>query len=251
MVFLRKQVSSRLGGLLVCHHMEGSSHLHGAICSPWHKFRRSLPAPYSPRTSGVDGNVAAPAAGCISHCSLKQRRKTRHCQTEPPFFSLPLFLLKPPLSLLTQFPLQRNPPPLGSFTPSLPLSSSFPRETSGSGLFPVNPQLLGSRMLSAALLSCRRELGKADDVGRRAPGAGAGVLARPHPGQADEPRSAQVGAWPDHVWERGSPFACAWKDPASPRWHPGDDLGFGSSSRPRWLLPAWCQTRYFCPLPSP
>lgn len=245
----------------MCHHVEGSSRLHGAIRSPWHKFRRSLPAPYSPRTSGVDGNVAAPAAGCISHCSLKQRRNTRHCQTEPPFFPLPLFLLKPPVSLLpslTQLPRQQNPPPLGSFTPSLPLSSSFPRGTSGSGLFPVDAQLLGSGMLSTALLSCRRELGEADDLGRRAPGAGAGVLARPHPGQADEPCSAQVGggsllrslAGPC-LGAGQPPFACAWKDPASPGWHPGDDLGFGSSSRPRWLLPAWCQTRDFCPLPSP
>lgn len=105
-------------------------------------------------------------------------------------------------------------------------------------------------MLNAAL-SCRWELGKANDLGRRAPGAGAGVLARPHPCQADEPRSAQVGARPDRIAGRGSPIAPVWKDPPSPRWDPGDDRDFGSSSCPRWLLPALCQTLYFCPLPSP
>lgn len=70
----------------------------------------------------------------------------------------------------------------------------------------MDAELPGSRMLSAALLSCRRELGEANDLGRRAPGAGTGVLARPHSCQADEPRSAQVGAWPDRIGEQGSPF---------------------------------------------
>lgn len=71
-------------------------------------------------------------------------------------------------------------------------------------------------MLSAALFSCRWELGEANDLGRGTPGAGAGLLAWPHPCQAHEPRSAQVGARTHRFGEQGSPFTPFWKDPPSP-----------------------------------
>ena len=199
------------GGLSVLYHTEGSSLPTRAVGSPWHKFLLFPPAPYSRLTSKVDGNAAAPATGCVSHRSLEQRRNTKQCQTEPAFFSLSLlFLLKTPVTLLpplTQLPLQRNDPPLGSFTPSLPPSSSFPRKTPGSGGFPIDAELLGSGVLSAALVSCRWELGEANNLGRRAPGAGAGVLAWPHPCQANKPRSAKVRARLDRIGKQGSPFA--------------------------------------------
>lgn len=105
-------------------------------------------------------------------------------------------------------------------------------------------------MLCAALFSCRWELSKANNLGRRAPGAGAGVLARPHPCQEDKPRSAQVRAQLHHTGERGSPFAPLWKDPSpSPHWDPGDDLGFGSAGYclpcarlSAFVLPQACKT---------
>lgn len=71
MVFLMKRVSSRLGGCWCFTPWRAAARLHGAVCSPWHKFLHFLPAPYSLLTSKVDGNVAAPAAGCVSHCSLE------------------------------------------------------------------------------------------------------------------------------------------------------------------------------------
>lgn len=96
MVFLTKQVSSRWG-LSVFYHAEGCSCLHRDIRNPWKKFLHYPPAPYSCQTSKLGGNVAAPAAGRVSHHSLEQRRNTKQCQTEPPLLSpLSLSLLKTP-----------------------------------------------------------------------------------------------------------------------------------------------------------
>lgn len=86
MVFLMKRVSTRLGGLWVLYHAEGSSRLHGAVRSPWGRFLQFPPAPYSHPTSKVGGKVAAPAAGCASRHSLEQTRNTKQHQTEPSFF---------------------------------------------------------------------------------------------------------------------------------------------------------------------
>lgn len=86
MVFLMKRVSTRLGGLWVLYHAEGSSRLHRAVCSPWGRFLQFPPAPYSHPTSKVGGKVAAPAAGCASRHSLEQTRNTKQHQTEPSFF---------------------------------------------------------------------------------------------------------------------------------------------------------------------
>lgn len=148
-------------------------------------------------------------------------------------FPFPYLQGEPCNSSPSPHPLQQNHPPLGSFTPSLLPSSSFPREAPG-----FSHHLLNSRMLSTALFSCRWELSKANNLGRRAPRPSTGVLAWPHPCQADEPCPAQVRA---PLGRTQHP---------SPNRDLGDDLDFGCISCLCWLLPALCQALCFCPLPS-
>lgn len=244
----------RAGGLSVLYHTEGSSPLARAVGSPWHKFLIYPPAPYSHRTSKVEGNAAALAAGCVSHCSLEQRRNTKPCQTEPPFFSLSLFLFKTSC----------NSSPSSDPAPSAAKSSSFGviYSTSASEFF------LSQGNSGVWRFSHRRRAPGQQDAERCPSLLQAGARRSKRPGK----EGTGCRHWctgPAAFLPSGRATLCSGRSLAGSHRGAGQPLCplFGKSHRPHvgtwvtiWILAAAaaragyclpCASLYFCPLPSP
>lgn len=161
----------------LCTHM-------GMAGSPWNKSLCSLPAPR--REGEWKYSVLFLITHCWSRCESKGNAKLSS-----------LFLVITPSALL---------PPLTQLQPVPPsclwvLCAPGHSCSWGSSAVRGSPLLPSSHTGDAerSVLSCRRQPCQADHLGRRAPGAGTGVLAWPHPCQAEQPRHTKVGM----VWGMG------------------------------------------------